>query len=70
MNRRSKTVLMVVTLVLLLALAVGSVAPGLSTRVPGLHMAPHAGGGSGTQNMMEDGLHMHMAPHAGGSSGT
>ena len=51
-NKRSKLVLIVVTVVMLLALAIGPVAPGVAAPVidhgDGLHnlLAPYSGGGS------------------------
>jgi hypothetical protein len=51
-NKRSKLALMLMTLALLLALAVGPVAPSGAVEVgDGLHgllASPHAGGGGGT----------------------
>jgi hypothetical protein len=61
-NKRGKLALMLVTLVLLLGLVVGSVAPGLAVQVA----APWTGAVDAW-----DGLHGLLAnPHAGGGGGT
>ena len=58
-NTHSKLALALVTLVVLLVLALGSVAPGMATWIPGIQF--------GTVDTW-DGLHNLLAPHAGGGS--